>query len=91
DWNQAIMDYSNLVLQKEKVPTKKQSTFKNSDRYYRGKLLRVLLEQKTISLQEVGSLLRDDYAMKDKDWLDTLLDNLSKDGLLTRDKEKIRL
>jgi len=91
DWNQALMDYSNLVLQKEKVPTKKQSSFKDSNRYYRGKLMRLLLKQNNIPLQQVGLLLKDDYSANDKQWLDRLINRLAKDGLITRDEEKIRL
>jgi len=82
DWNQALMDYSNIVLQKEKVVTKKQSTFKNSDRYYRGKLLRVLLVQKSLPVSEIGYVLRDDYSQKDEAWKTKLLEGLEKDGLL---------
>lgn len=82
DWNQALMDYSNLVLQKEKVPTKKQKSFRNSNRYYRGKLLRLLLGQKFLSVSEIGYVLRDDYSEKNKSWKENILSGMKKDGLL---------
>ncbi len=82
DWNQALMDYSSLVLQKEKVQIKRQPAFKNSNRFYRGKLLRVLLEQKNLRVDEVGYILKDDYNEKDETWKETLLRGLEKDGIL---------
>ena len=50
EWNQALMDYSSAVLKKEKIPIPKQSKFIGSHRYYRSKVLKVLLEKKKVKI-----------------------------------------
>ncbi|MGH7245331.1 MAG: A/G-specific adenine glycosylase, partial [Candidatus Levyibacteriota bacterium] len=45
-WNQALMDYASAELKKEKIAIPKQSKFKDSDRYYRGQMLKLLLRKK---------------------------------------------
>lgn len=47
EWNQALMDYAAAELKQQKIPIPKQSKFKDSDRYYRGQILKFLLTYKT--------------------------------------------
>lgn len=46
DWNQALMDYASAELKKEKISIPKQSKFKDSDRYYRGQIIKYLITHK---------------------------------------------
>lgn len=50
DWNQALMDYSASVLKDKKIPVPKQSHFLSSDRYYRGQIIKLLLDAKKMSM-----------------------------------------
>lgn len=50
DWNQALMDYSASVLKGKKIPVPKQSHFLSSDRYYRGQIIKLLLNAKKMSM-----------------------------------------
>lgn len=88
DWNQALMDYAATVLKKEKIPVQKQSKFHGSNRYYRGKLLRLLLERGVIPTSELGLLLRADA---NAEWVEKLLGDMEKDGFIMRIQNNIRL
>jgi A/G-specific adenine glycosylase len=81
DWNQALMDYSSLVLKSVKIPIAKQSHFRSSDRWYRGQIIMLLLDVKVISL----SGLLDYFSNKnpiDQERLEAILLKLSKDDLI---------
>ena len=69
EWNQALMDYAAAVLKNEKIPIPKQSKFIGSHRYYRGKILKQLLQKNNLSIVEVGSLIKNDYDEDEKEWL----------------------
>jgi A/G-specific adenine glycosylase len=84
DWNQALMDYASSVLKKEKIPVPKQSAFKNSRRYYRGQVLKVLLEKKKVAIKDLGKLIKKDYSLNDANWLEGLVDELIKEGFLVK-------
>lgn len=45
EWNQALMDFAATELKKEKIPLPKQAPFKQSDRYFRGQIIKVLIEE----------------------------------------------
>lgn len=89
DWNQALMDYASVVLKKEKIPIPKQSTYRGSDRYYRAKILKLLLTRKQVEMQMLGPLLRDDYSLEMATWLDNIIEKLIRDGLITQHKRTI--
>jgi A/G-specific adenine glycosylase len=91
DWNQALMDYASVMLKKERIPIPKQSTFKGSNRYYRGKLLKTLLERQIITTGEVGKVLKDDFSGKDTQWLSDLLSGMERDGFIKKEKSHITL
>lgn len=59
EWNHALMDYAASVLSKQKVSIKKQTLFKGSNRYYRGKIIKLLLEKKRLSMTDLAALLND--------------------------------
>lgn len=72
EWHQALMDYGALGLNKVPGVIKKQSQFKNSNRYFRGKLIDVLREG---SVKEKVLL---------KDFSSAIINSLMKDGLIVR-------
>lgn len=86
EWNQALMDYASVMLKKEKIPVIKQSTFKDSDRYYRGQIIKMLLKQQSIresALLTVFSI--------EKERLVTIVQGMEKDGLVKKEKNMITL
>lgn len=82
EWNQALMDYAGAVLKQEKIPIPKQSKFIGSHRYYRGQVLRILLEKKEVRIEKIGELIKNDYSVADKEWLSKLLKELVKEGFV---------
>jgi A/G-specific adenine glycosylase len=91
DWNQALMDYSSLMLKKEKIDIPKQSTFKGSRRYYRGQIVKQLLEKKEIALKDLGLLIKKDFVEDDNDWLMSLVDEMQREGFVQKLTNKIVL
>jgi len=82
EWNQALMDYAATVLKKEKIPIPKQSRFHGSHRYYRGQILKVLLQKKKIPVRDIGLLIKKDFTENEKEWLQKLLDELVTEGFI---------
>jgi A/G-specific adenine glycosylase len=91
DWNQALMDYAAAVLKKEKIPIPKQSKFIGSHRYYRGQVLKQLLQKKKIAISDLGMLIKKDFSSSEKKWLQQLLEELVKEGFIIIDSETITL
>jgi A/G-specific adenine glycosylase len=82
EWNQALMDYAANVLKKEKIPIPKQSKFQGSRRYYRGQILKVLLQKKKVAVTDIGFLIKKDFTENEKEWLQKLLDELVTEGFI---------
>ncbi len=91
DWNQALMDYSSLMLKKEKIDVPKQSTFKGSRRYYRGRIVKQLLEKKEIPLKDLGLLVKEDFLDKDQELIDGIIKEMEQEGFITLYKNKVKL
>lgn len=88
DWNQALMDYAGAVLKKEKIPVPKQSKFLGSNRWYRGNLLKLLTTEGMTTTSYLVALWSKE---KDKEWVETLLSTLEKEGFIRRNGEQITL
>jgi A/G-specific adenine glycosylase len=91
EWNQALMDYSSAMLKEHKIAIPKQSKFIGSHRYYRGQILKKLLEKKEIELKELGNLIKKDYSEKEYKWLNGLVLELKDEGFVETTKESIKL
>ena len=64
---------------------KKEAAFEGSNRFYRGRVLRVLQEDghsTGIELEHLGHRVRDDYAPEHQGWLESLVEGLASDGLV---------
>ncbi|MHA1828190.1 MAG: Fe-S cluster assembly protein HesB, partial [Candidatus Heimdallarchaeaceae archaeon] len=60
DWHNALMDYGALELSVKKAkikPLSQQKKFKGSDREKRGKILKFILENKQVSVDELSKLV----------------------------------
>lgn len=91
EWNQALMDYAASVLKKEKIPIPKQSKFIGSRRYFRGQILKQLLHKNSLSIGELGTLLKKDYDENETEWLQKILEELVQEGFLVYENEVFRL
>lgn len=83
EWNQALMDYSSAMLRKEKIPIPKQSPFKTSKRFYRGQIIRLLLnrpetESSLFDKIENNGITRVEFT--------DILEKLKKDNLVKKEK-----
>lgn len=90
EWNQALMDYSSLVLRDKKIPIPKQSHFRSSNRYYRGRTIALLLEIQSISFSGLWSYFEEHNPIE-KDRLEEIVHSMVKDGLLKVDTDHISL
>lgn len=90
DWNQALMDYSSLMLKKEKIPIPKQSRFHGSDRYYRGQTLKILLTNHKTSLEDLRALFQNTHPIS-SERLITILEGMVKDGFLVKREDEYLL
>lgn len=81
EWNQALMDYASAHLKKEKIAIPKQKPFKNSHRFYRGQVLKLLLQEKST----VGKLFANikNYGIS-KELFQEILKDMEKDLLIIK-------
>jgi len=89
-WNQALMDYSSLVLKQAKIPVPKQSHFLSSDRYFRGQTVKLLIGKQEMSIAELWDYFdRRNPILLER--LITILDSMQKDGLIQHKKKCLSL
>jgi len=82
DWHNALMDYGSLVLTSKKTgirPLTKQSKFQGSKRWYRGKIIRELINTEGMFIEEII----EKYASCPWD-LDDIITDLITEGLAER-------
>jgi A/G-specific adenine glycosylase len=84
EWHQALMDYGALAMTKEKKKmglTKRQSLFKDSRRYYRGRIVDVL----RVGPHKKARLIADFSKQYGKDamFMEEIIEGLTDDGLVT--------
>lgn len=91
EWNQALMDYAAAVLKKEKIPVPRQSTFKDSDRFFRGQIIKLLIEKKHVTHNELHDYFNKEEVKINQERLQRVIASLLKDNLVTKNKEKIVL
>ncbi|HSD98977.1 MAG TPA: hypothetical protein VLB73_04810 [Patescibacteria group bacterium] len=89
EWNQALMDYASAVLKHEKISIPKQSSFKTSKRFYRGQVIRLLL-QKDIQTADALFAQLDNNGIT-KDTFTEILTTMVKDGLIDENRNVFSL
>ncbi len=90
DWNQALMDYAAAELKHHKISIPKQSRFKDSDRYYRGQIVKLLLAHNKIPKNKLYKHFISFPTMSQKRF-NTILLTLLKDNLISQKEETISL
>jgi A/G-specific adenine glycosylase len=92
DWFYALMDYGVMLKRLYPNPSRKsvhhhkQSKFEGSDRQVRGAVLRLLLQQKQVALENVPAVLGEDAVRVHK-----ILEQLQKDGFVVIETSGVRL
>ncbi|NMW18655.1 MAG: Fe-S cluster assembly protein HesB [Chlorobiaceae bacterium] len=84
EWHNALMDYGSLVLTSKKTgirPLTKQSKFQGSRRWYRGKLVKELINTGEMFLEEIS----EKYASCPWD-LEEIINDLITEGVVERQK-----
>ncbi|MCF2144061.1 MAG: Fe-S cluster assembly protein HesB [Candidatus Heimdallarchaeota archaeon] len=89
DWHNALMDYGARVLSATKTkirPLTRQTTYNKSQRYFRGQILKYLIEHSKATIQQ----LQEKTALPEED-LHMLMEKLAKDGLIIKRKNHYAL
>ena len=84
EWHNALMDYGSLVLTSKKTgirPLTRQSKFQGSRRWYRGKLIKELVNTDGMFLEEIS----EKYAECPWD-IEKIINDLVSEGLVERQK-----
>jgi A/G-specific adenine glycosylase len=95
EWYWALMDYGSHLSKVIPNPNKKsrhytvQKKFKGSDRQIRGKILEILLEKNTISINSIFEKIQN--LSSDNDRIEIIISAMEQEGFLTIKKDKIIL
>ncbi len=89
EWHQALMDYGAIALERNKQRTakKKEKPFKETNRYFRGRLLDLVYEKKWKERDLLAELVRG--FGKDNEFMEQVMRGMVKDGLIVRSKTGI--
>ncbi len=90
EWNQALMDYASSRLRHIKIGfgEAKQSTFKGSNRYYRGYIMKALVTENSLTISEIHKRLENEIS---KEKLEEIIKGLIKEGMIERDRQVLRI
>lgn len=89
-WNQALMDYGALALNVSRITyhvSPKAKPFKDSNRFYRGRIVDRLRESDMKETELLKELIV--KHKKSKNLLKKIIESLERDGLITRTKENM--
>lgn len=92
EWHQALMDYGAIAMTKEIKTTrvaKKQKPFKDSDRFYRGRVVDILRKGE-IREKKLMTNLMNQYG-KERIFFEGIIESLIRDGLIARRKGFVSL
>lgn len=91
EWNQALMDYAGAVLKKEKISIPKQTKFKDSDRYYRGQIIKLLIQKQHLTHLELHDHFNKKELIIHQERLSKVIAGLEKDKLVKVQKNRLFL
>lgn len=76
----------------KKANESKHRDKKYPDRIYRGRILKLVREQKNVAIQKVGPQIDPNYdQIADETWVNNMIERLTKDGLLVQKKNTLSL
>ncbi|MFC1584308.1 Fe-S cluster assembly protein HesB [Fibrobacterota bacterium] len=84
-WHNALMDYGSAVATARKTgiaPLTKQGRFEGSDRWVRGRLVKLLVKCKRVNISSLNNKFESNQ-------LSMVLDKMEKEGLLKRNRDEI--
>lgn len=90
EWNQALMDYASEMLKEHKIPVTKQSKFQDSDRYFRGLILRILLDTRDLSYKQLYKRVKETESIE-VERLRNILQRMQKDRLVAKEGDRFKL
>jgi A/G-specific adenine glycosylase len=65
--------------------------FVGSDRYYRGRIVRLLCAKPSVALCDLGRQVKERFDASDAAWLERIIERLARDGLVTIDRRRGRV
>ncbi len=89
DWHNALMDYGSVVLTSRTTGIKSlttQSRFLHSRRWYRGQVMKMLVEEKQTTIEELCRRFA-----QDKQWIAALIREMQHENLLRSDDDLVLL
>jgi len=93
DWHQALMDYGTLEMPNVKYQMvnnrKKSVPFRQTNRFYRGRIIDMLRERKYPEMKLINRI-HDQYGKQEYE-IQSIINSLVKDGLVKRRKDTIQL
>jgi A/G-specific adenine glycosylase len=67
------------------------SAFVGSDRFYRGRVVRLLALRQSVAVSEIGRQVKENFGATDRVWFRRLLNGLARDGLIVIDRTRQRI
>ena len=89
EWHQALMDYGALELERnaQRNKKKKAKPFKETNRYFRGRLLDLVVEKQSKETDLIAEMVA--KFGKDREFMNLIIEGMCKDGLIVRSKTGI--
>jgi A/G-specific adenine glycosylase len=89
EWHQALMDFGALRLRSGQAPRKKSIPFKDTNRFYRGRIIDLLREKSYIETKMINTIYN--QYKKPEYEIQSIINGLIKDELVTRRKNILSL
>jgi A/G-specific adenine glycosylase len=70
---------------------RRSQPYRSSDRFYRGRVMKLLAGRPSIPRREVGEQVKEGFGASDAAWLNALIRGLERDGLIIVDRVRQRL
>lgn len=65
--------------------------FAGSDRFYRGRIVRLLCTTVSVALDDLGQQVKERFDASDAEWLERIIERLARDGLVAIDRKRGRI
>ena len=92
--NSDVQTVQQVAEQRQKYKRRVEQPFEGSNRFYRGRVidvLRQLSHDETMTLEYLGSQIKEPFNSDDMPWLTKLVEGLARDGLIMVEDDVVRL